>query len=258
MTQIKAIAHLNLLTKDVNNDYYLTPLVTGTLDDDAIIERMRKKEIATKNVDGKAFVKSFLEECALATEEGYNIVTSFFRSSLGIQGVILSEDLGHTIASDRLDIKVNISPGEGAKKVVKNITVYAFEQSGATGPIVQSVIDPTEKIADHLNPGSMTLIQGMRIALKGDDASVGVLFTKSDDSSKSVLISPAKVYPNTPTKLQFTLPAEVTEGKWLVTVITQATSNGKQLTKVPRSYEYPNVIKVGNVIDGGDDKPVID
>ena len=85
MPTINAIAHLNMLTKDVDNDYYLNAQVTGTLYPADIVERLRKREIATKNVDGEAFVQTFLDECAQAASEGYNIVTSFFRSSIGIQ-----------------------------------------------------------------------------------------------------------------------------------------------------------------------------
>ena len=62
MATINAIAHLNELTKDVKNDYYLTPQVTGTLSVADIIERLRKREIATKNVDGAAFVQTFLDD----------------------------------------------------------------------------------------------------------------------------------------------------------------------------------------------------
>lgn len=249
MSTISAIAHLNELTKDVTNDYYLTPQVKETLDVNGIIDRLKKREIATKNVDGKAFVQTFLDECADATAEGCNIVNSFFRSSLGIQGVAYAEDLGHNIPAERLKVAINLTAGEGARKTVENAVVYIFEQSGATGPVIQGIMDPTEQKADHLNINSMVLIQGMRLSLKGDSASVGILFTNANDSTKTVFIAPAKVYPNTPTKLQFVLPAEVAEGKWLVEVTTQASGSSTVLLKEPRTYQYPELVKVGNIPD---------
>ena len=39
MTQIKAIAHVNNLTKDDSTDYYLIPQILATLGPDGIIER---------------------------------------------------------------------------------------------------------------------------------------------------------------------------------------------------------------------------
>ena len=53
MAQINAIAHLNELTTEVTNDYYLTPQVRDTLYTPDIIARISKREIATKNVDGE-------------------------------------------------------------------------------------------------------------------------------------------------------------------------------------------------------------
>lgn len=257
MATINAIAHLNMLTKDVDNDYYLNAQVTGTLYAPDIVERLRKREIATKNVDGEAFVQTFLDECATASAEGYNVVTSFFRSSIGIQGTIMSEDLGHPIAADRLKVSVNLTQGEGAKDALKNVNVYAFEQAAATGPTIQSICDPTENINGHLNGGEMVLIQGMRLAVKGDDPSVGVLFTNNDDPEKKVLIPASKIFPNTPSKLQFTLPAEVTDGDWFVAVITQGNSAGT-LMKTPCSSQYRSTVAVGPIKDDEDDRPVIE
>jgi hypothetical protein len=63
MSTIKAIAHLNELTKDVPNDYYLLPDKLGTLYEDDVTRRLEAKEIATKNVNRKAFVQLFHREC---------------------------------------------------------------------------------------------------------------------------------------------------------------------------------------------------
>lgn len=255
MTTINAIAHLNGLTKDVKNDYYLTPQVVDTLDVAAIVERIRKREVATKNVDGASFIQTFLDECATATAEGNNVVTSFFRSSIGIKGVIYSEDLGHPIPANRLEVSVNLTQGEGARKAIENVSIYAFEQAGATGPVIQTIQDPTERRPGHLNLGGMVLIQGMRLSLRGEDESVGVLFT-SEEGDKTAFVPVAQIYPNTPSKLQFVLPATVTEGFWKVAVTTQASSGrSSSLLKSPRTHEYPELIAVGNVGGGEDDRP---
>lgn len=157
MATIRAIAHLNELTKEVGNDYYLTAQVTNTLDVEGIIKRLTDREIATKNVDGTAFVKTFLAECAAAAAEGNNIVTSFFRSSIGLQGVILSGELRHNIPAEKLKVSVNLTQGEEAKKAVEGAVVYAFEQPGATGPVIQNITNPTEGVANQLNHHSYAL-----------------------------------------------------------------------------------------------------
>lgn len=256
MTVIKAFAHENLLTKDVTNDHYLTPEVRGTLYTEDIIKRLADKEIATKNVNGLAFITLFLNECILAVLEGYNVVTDLFQASLSIQGTIYDYDLGHPISADRLNISINLTQGVKAREGVRNLSVEVHKEASSGKPVVQSILNPTKKVANTLNVGSMALIQGLNIALRGDDPSVGIVFTPVDDSPEDdrpvieslaadeVMISPADVYPNTPTKLQFTLPAAVTAGKWKISICTQAGSNNKHLTKEPRTHEYPHIVTV--------------
>lgn len=258
MGQINVIAHLNELTKDVKNDYYGTPQVVETLTPTDIIGRMKAKEMATKNVDGEAFIKSFMTECALAVAEGNNIVTPLYRIALGMQGVIYSEDLGHNIPAERLNVSANLMAGEELRKAIAGSTVYVFEQAGATGPVIQTISDPTEKEPGHLNPGAMVLLQGMRLALKGDDPSVGILFTSADNPGTTVAVAPAQVYPNMPTKLQFSLPAAVTEGEWHVSVTTQASGSSTVLLKSPRTFQFPETVIVGNPGGGSGDRPEIE
>ena len=251
---INAIAHLNELTKDVTNDYYLTAQTRGTLYTADLIRRIATREIATKNVDGEAFVNLFIQECITAVSEGYNVVTDLFQASLSLQGSILAGDLGHTLPAGQVKVSISLSQNSAARKAVESLPVYVFEQSGATGPVIQSVITPTgDKTANQLLPGKMVLIEGMRLAVKGEDPSVGVLFTSVDEPSTTVLVTPADIYPNTPTKLQFTLPAEVTEGEWTVSVTTQGASHSGVYYKEPRTYVYPETITVGE--GGGDERP---
>jgi hypothetical protein len=112
MNTIKAIAYLNELTKDVNNDYYLRPNILGTLYDDDIILRLKKKEIATENVNGKAFVQVFHRECAQAVSEGYNVVTGLFHATPGFNGTVYTRDLGHNVSAGQVNARMNFTQGE--------------------------------------------------------------------------------------------------------------------------------------------------
>ncbi|MDR2679211.1 MAG: hypothetical protein LBC47_00200, partial [Tannerella sp.] len=103
MTTIKTKAYPNKLTKNANNAHYLRADILGTLYEDDIIARLEKKEIATKNVNGKAFVQLFLRECALAVSEGYNVVTGLFHATIGFNGVVYTKDLGHNLPADQVN-----------------------------------------------------------------------------------------------------------------------------------------------------------
>lgn len=254
MDIIDAIAHLNVLT-EVDNDYYLLPNVRGTLTIDGILERLREREIATKNVDGAAFVKTFLHECALASTQGYNINTPFFRSSLSIQGSVFSEDLGSNVQGDRVKVGVNLEQGDEVRSMMANATVHVFEQAAPSGPALKTVHCPEEAEPHRLQLSGMVMIEGRRLAVKGDAEGVGVIFEKADGSGSPVLIPPAKLNPNQPSLLQFILPAAVTAGEWRVKVCTQYGSGGS-LVKEPRTSEYYRTVTVFDPADeggGGDD-----
>ena len=255
MATIKAFAHLNELTKDVTNDYYLTPEVRGTLYTNDIIKRLAEKEIATKNVNGEAFIYLFLKECIQVLLEGYNVVTPLFRASISIQGVVFSYDLGHPVSAERLNIAINLSQSDEARAAIKQLTVEVHKEAGSAAPVIQSVMNPNKQESDIVYAGKMVLIQGLNIALRGNEPTIGITFIpvqedddrpviESLDAATSVFIAPDDVSPNTNTKLQFTLPPEVTPGKWMVQIVSQASGNSKQLTKVPRTATYPTVITV--------------
>ncbi|MDR1601192.1 MAG: DUF4469 domain-containing protein [Tannerella sp.] len=243
-TTIKAIAYLNELTKDEPNDYYLRPDILGTLYDDDIILRLKKKEIATENVNGKAFVQAFHRECAEAVNGGHNVVTGLFHATPGFNGVVHARDLGHNVPAGQVNACINFTQGEYAREALKDLTISVAEQPAPTGPVIQAVTNPVIGLADTLNTGAMILIQGMRLAVKGDRADeIGVYFT-SVDGTASVRIPAGQLSPNTPTKLQFVLPADVKTGEWKVKVATQSTRNAGKFTKDVREYEYPNIITV--------------
>lgn len=260
MGVIKATAYPNALTKLVSDDYYLLLQILGTLNLHDIVERLRKREIATKNVDGETFTQNVFDEMAAASAEGYNVVTSYFRSSLSAQTVVFGADLGHPLSAERVNLRVNFNQGEGAKKAIAGTTIFVNEQTAASGPVIQSATDPTENKSNTLNVGGMVLLQGMRLSLKGDDASVGITFVKAEESGgdrpeiesvdataavgDEVFIRPSEVYPNTPSNLQFILPAQVTAGNWNVKITTQGTGSSNITTKEPRTYQYEKVVTV--------------
>jgi hypothetical protein len=245
MATIKATAYPNELTKDVIDDYYLLPQVQGTLYEDDIIRRLEKKEIATKNVNGKAFVQMFLRECAIAVAEGYNEVTGMFRASVSIKGIVYDEQLGRNVSADELNVRVNMTPGAYAREEISaNATVQIAEQAAPSGPVIQKVTSPVTGVSNTLKAGAMVLIQGARIAVRGDrEEETGVFFTHAD-TGVTVRIPPAHLLPNNPSKLQFVLPQDVVPGEWRVSIATQATGTSTVFAKDIRTFEYPKNIRV--------------
>jgi hypothetical protein len=241
---IKTVAHPNELTKDVKNDFYLQHQPVGTLYTADIIQRLENKQIATNNVNGPAFVRLFHAECILAVGEGYNVVTELCCIRIGIHGVVYSQDLGHNVPADRVNLRMVMTQSAEARSAVKNMTVQVGEQPAPSGPVIQSIYNPVQSEPDTLNTGAMGLIQGLRIAVRGDsEEEIGVFFTSVADGTV-VHVAADQLAPNTPSKLQFVLPAAVVAGEWTVAVATQSTGQNSLSAKKVRRYDYPNVISV--------------
>ena len=90
----------------------------------------------------------------------------------------------------------------------------------------------------------MVLLKGLRMAVKGEDSSVGVYFTSLEDEGVEVHIPASKIFPNKPKRLQFMLPQEVGKGEWKVRVVTQMSSNSVILLKESTSGEYEWEVQV--------------
>jgi len=241
---LNGIAHLNELSKTTTNDYYVRTRVIGTLHHDDIIRRLEVKQIATYNVNGSAFVKHYLNECALAVSEGYNVVTDLFHAGVGTHGTILSSELGHNIPANQLDVRMNFTQSSMARAAIADTQVFVEEQPAISGPDIQNVTNPVHNEPNVLNVGAMVLVQGLRIAIRGDKVNqIGVIFTSMDQTS-GTRVPAEMISPNTPTRLQFVLPPIIIEGEWWVDVATQTTGNSSVYTKDVRIYRYPFIVQV--------------
>ncbi|MDR1864016.1 MAG: DUF4469 domain-containing protein [Bacteroidales bacterium] len=244
MSTLTAIAHPNELTKDVKNDYYLVPTVLGTLYHADIIKRLEAKQIATKNVNGDAFAKAYLNEVVLAAGEGYHVVTDAFHASTVINGAVYEQDLGHNIPADRLELRINFVQSQQARESLKDITVHVQEQPAPSGPVIQNVTNPVKNIPNRLDCGAMALLQGLRMAVRGDlTDEIGVTFTPVIGGA-DVRIAADQMSPNSPAKVQFVLPPAVTPGEWRVKISTQGTTNRTYTVKEVRTFEYPYIVTV--------------
>ena len=97
--------------------------------------------------------------------------------------------------------------------------------------------------------GQMAVITGSGLKVVGTDPSVGVRLTSVSEPSTTFLIPASQISPNTPKKLQFVLPAGVTEGEWTVEVTTQfATGGHTTKTRAPLNWRP---ITIGSLPDSG-------
>ena len=251
MAQLKYALDLNLkaypneLTPDVDNDYTVkvhtqsTPL---TQEDIAasVADRLGEEPARVKSI-----IEIFMEEVSLAVASGYCVSADAFYARPVASGVVTDDELSQAVDREQVKVYASFRQGPAMEAALQKAKLHYFLQPAATGPYIAGM---TSAFTDA--GGEMAVLTGNGLKLVGDDPSVGITLTSVSDPDTSFFIPPVKVSPNTPKKLQFSLPAGVTEGEWTVQVTTQY-SSGSTLTKEPRTFTLPHPIVVGEVTEPG-------
>lgn len=256
-------AYPNELTQDVDNDYIVkvntqsTPL---TLDDLAASVATRLGEEVSKV---KGSIEVFMDEVAAAVASGYCVSTEAFYVQPMASGVVMEHELSQPVDRTRIRVYASFREGPLVKEYLAKAKLQLFLQPAVTGPYIAGMTSAfTQESASAdgiitrvplpMEAGEMCVITGNNLKVVGSDPTVGITLTKADNPDTSFFIPPQKIAPNMPKKLQFNLPAGVTEGAWLVKVTTQYAGSSGTLTKEPRTFELERPVYVGQTSQGGE------
>lgn len=192
---------------------------------------------------------------AAAAASGYNIATQLCYVQPMASGVIMEEELSAPVDREKVKVYASLRPGTALKQAMEQTKLTLFMQPAATGPHIAGMVSAEYADADAttrapMGASGMAVITGNGLKLVGKDASVGITLTSVASPSKSFFIPASRVSPNTPKKLQFVLPAGITEGQWTVKVTTQF-STSTYHTKEPRTFELQRPIYIGVAPEGG-------
>lgn len=255
-------AYPNDLTPDVDSDYVVkvdTQTTALNIDDlaDMAAARLRCEETTARGV-----AQVLMEEMARAVASGFCVSTPLFYVQPMASGVVMEEELSKPVDRERVKVYGSFRQGPLLAEAMAKAHLRLFLQPASTGPYIAGMVSAMQPTATRaaavpMQAGEMVVITGDKLKIMGEDPSVGITLTSVGESSKSYQIPAAKISPNTPKKLQFVLPADITEGEWLVKVTTQYSTN-KYLTKEPRSFELSHPVYIGvppetGGGDGGDD-----
>ncbi len=250
-------AYPNELTPDVDNDYTVkVNTKTQALTDEDIANDVAILSGKYTKEEALLFGSLYAQAVAGAVANGYNVSTQLFYARPMASGVLMDDELSLPIDREKIKVYASLSAGPALKERMANTKLNLFTQPALTGPYIAGMTS-TEYTDDNattrapMEGGTMAVITGRNLKLVGSDPTVGITLTSVANPSTSVFIPKRKVNPNQPSKLQFILPAEVTEGEWRVKVATQYMSGGAKETKEPRVFELPNPIVIGEASSGG-------
>lgn len=248
-------AYPNQLTPDVDDDYTVkvdtqsTPL---NLDD---IARATAQRLGEEEVKVKAALQVGMEVIAQAVASGFCVSTPLCYAQPMATGVVMEHELSQPVDRDKVRVYASFRQGTAVTEALAQTKLQLFLQPAATGPYIAGMTSAfyseqtgtggaVTRVPLPMEAGGMAVITGNGLKVVGTDPTVGVTLTSVDNPGTSYFIPASKISPNTPKKLQFVLPAGVTEGAWTVKVTTQY-SGSQFFTKEPRSFTLPRPVYVG-------------
>ena len=247
------------LTTDVKDDYYLQPKLQKCLNMDDLAAEVAA--LSTRQEDPEDIARTgrdLMRRMMWYLSAGYSISTplGYFRPTA--QGVFMESELNEAIDRDRLTLGVKYSMSEDMRNVLDEAEVDVEIQKSISGPQLYGVVSGqdaqnpeavTRGEGIPISAGQTCIIKGKSLKVGGSGDEIGVTLTRVDEGgSDTFFFPPSQLYPNTPSKVGFVLPASVPEGSvWSVKLCTQLSSNGSLLLKEPRTVEMDDTFVVGEV-----------
>ena len=258
-------AYPNQLTPDVDDDYTVKVDTQSTPLDLDDIARATAQQLGEEVTKTRSILQVGMEVMAQAVASGFCVSTPLCYAQPMATGVVMEHELSQPVNRDKVRVYASFRQGTAVTEALGQAKLQLFLQPAATDPYIAGMTSAffneqtgsdgaITRVPLPMEAGEMAVITGNGLKVVGSDPTVGVTLTKADDPETSFFIPAAKISPNTPKKLQFSLPAGVTEGAWTVTVTTQY-SGSQYLTKQPRSFTLPRPVYVGTapeLPDGGD------
>ena len=251
----KVWLRLNLLTKDVDNDY--------TAEVSTMKNSLRNEDIAQRIVDEGSEYKydtllSIINQhdriIREAVMDGYSVLTKTCQYTPRVTGSWIGTSAKFDPEKHKVTLDITLSSEMREALSHVGVEVLTVKDSGAR---IGLVIDTSTGLSnDTITPGDDIRIEGEKIRIAGEAAGNGVFFIASDGTEHPVT---RRLTTNDPKSLLARVPADLTDGQYTLRIVTQF-SNTTTLLKEPRTIEYERPLTVGNGGGGSgdDDRPVIE
>lgn len=248
-------AYPNVLTPDVDDDYTVKVDTQSTPLDLDDIARTTAQRLGEETAKVRATLQVGMEVIAQAVASGFCVSTPLCYAQPMATGVVMEHELSQPVDRDKVRVYASFRQGTAVTEALAQTKLQLFLQPAATGPYIAGMTSAfyseqtgtggaVTRVPLPMEAGGMAVITGNGLKVVGTDPTVGVTLTSVDNPGTSYFIPASKISPNTPKKLQFVLPAGVTEGAWTVKVTTQY-SGSQFFTKEPRTFTLPRPIYVG-------------
>lgn len=251
----KVWLNLNLLTKDVENDYTAEVSIVGKTSHNEDIAKRIIGEGSEIKYD--TLLSVFNQHDRIIREmlqEGSSVLTGVCQYTPSVTGVWNSST--EKFDPEKHKTTVSIVPSAELRQALSVVGVEVLGVKESTGRI-GLVTDTATGLTDgSITPGDDILINGEKIRVVGDAEGVGIFFVNTDGKSAAAPVT-RRLTQNDPKTVIARVPADLADGSYTLRIVTQY-SNSNTLLKAPRTIEYAYALHVGAIDDGEDDRPVIE
>lgn len=245
----KVWLRLNLLTKDVDNDYTAEVSTIGkTLRNEGIAQRIVDEGSEIKYDTLLSIINQHDRIIREALQDGTSVLTQVCHYTPRVTG----SWLGATAKFDpeKHKVTLSITPSSEMREALQHVGVEVLQVKDDSASI-GLVTDTVTGLADgSITKGDDILINGEKIRVAGEAAGVGIFFVNEEGVATPVT---RRFTQNDPKTIIARVPADLSKGSYTLRIVTQY-SNSAVLLKEPRTIEYQKLL----TIDDGDDHPVIE
>ena len=249
----KVWLRLNLLTKDVDNDYTAeVSTMKNTLRNEDIAQRIVDEGSEYKYDTLLSIINQHDRVIREAVMDGYSVLTKTCQYTPRVAGSWIGSRAKFDPEKHKgtLDLILASEMRESLSHV--GVEVLTVKDSGANIGLVVNTF--TGLSNDVITPGDDIRIEGEKIRVSGEAEGVGVFFIASDGTEHPVT---RRLTTNDPKCLLARVPSDLADGQYTLRIVTQF-SNTTTLLKEPRTIEYERPLTVGNGGSGGGDRPEIE
>lgn len=241
---IKVELHPYGLT-DRKDDRYGRAVTTKLLNEDDLIaiaiERRTDISAATMRAVMQLLTDIGIEQVA----EGASVRFGLGHFNLGVTGVFVGNHAKWDSNLHRFFVKVAPVAKLRSAVVTCKGDVRGMASSGLC---INSVTDvSTGAINSVLTAGGGVNVEGVKIKIEGDQASVGLYLTHLA-TNQVTSIARTAILVNKPSQLSFILPSKLASGSYKLGISTQYTSH-KKLLNEPRLYEFAAELEMKNDLE---------
>lgn len=252
---LNLLAQENVLTKDVDNDYYLSIRRQDTLDIKTLAKEVAKSHGGKTASEVEMLTNEVLELAAWYLSNGFSVNTPLGYFQTNVQGMVTDAELD-SIDTSRIKLSVGYTMSQGMTTMLGNAKINVEVDKAKVGPQISAVISSqdaknpdavTRGESVPVKAGATTIIRGRNLKVGGPaDSGVGITLTRTDQEAEPIFIPAADLYPNEPKEVGFIMPASAPDGStWSVTLKTQIGSRRGVFLKEPREFTLQSAFTVG-------------